>query len=149
MCGDYKSWRKFTARPTQNWPASKFAAICTRHYVEILESEEKHKQATKAYERYLVEQREWERKVEDNNISNSGKNRETLRNMLHAIRSGNAPTDNFPEYVIQLIKHFTEISGYDSAILYGPNFCKELAQICYNHATRAYIFENVDWNNIS
>jgi len=148
QCGWHLSWRKFEARPTQKWQKSKIPNICTLHYNILLKNEEKFKDDTRAYNRYLVEQREWERKVNDINISNSGKNRDTLRDKLHKYHDNTIGIDKDNEYVITLLKHFTEISGYDSAILYGPDFCKELAQICYNHKNGAYIFENVDWNKI-
>lgn len=146
LCGRYLSWRKFEARPNQNWPKSIIPNICTRHYNKLLENEKKFERDTLAYDRYLVKRGEWEMKVNDINISNIGKNRDTLRDALHKYHDNTIGIDN--EYVIKLLKHFTEISGYDSSILYGPDFCRELCQICYNHKHNHYIFENVDWNKI-
>ena len=148
QCSRELSWRKFEARPSQKWPKPTIPHICTRHYNILLENEKKFKYDTERYNRYLIEVAEWERNIEEQNISNIGKNRDSLRNMLHKYHDNTIGMDKDNEYVIKLLKHFTEIGGYDSAILYGPDFCRELSQICYNHRNNHYIFENVDWKKI-
>jgi hypothetical protein len=149
LCSRDLSWRKFDARPTQKWSKPTIPHICTRHYNILLNNDANYIKETLYYNRYLIELAEWERKVEEQNISNIGKNRHTLRDVLHKYHDNTIGMDKDNEYVIRLLKHFTEIGGYDSAILYGPDFCKELSQICYNHKHNHYIFKNVNWNKIT
>jgi hypothetical protein len=82
----------------------------------------------------------------NNNVFKIGSCRTDLAKELK-LRNSDPHTDS--EDIIKLLNHFTTKSSYDTAVLYGPDFCQVLSQICYNHHFKRYIFNNVNWSNVN
>lgn len=135
FCGQVKTPKKFDKT---------FHQTCNECSNRQSRAREQIKQSAARMVRLDERKAQEEQNKKDNYIAGLGSDAKSLLHELKMRRDGMFSIDDVPI----LMRTYTNSCGMDSVKRYGPTFCGQLAQICYNMIHKKFVFENVNWDMI-